>query len=124
MDSTSFKQIPKFSRERKHFTVWLTKAADVCTLNRDSPTLKPGFKDMMPVNDVIPLDKKKTNEFQFIMNKNANVVAMNLLTVMLLDAMIMLIDSTKTADWPNGLAWKLIEKLCAKFKPDDRIALA
>jgi hypothetical protein len=27
----------------------------------------------------------------------------------------MLIDTTKTADWPDGLVWKLIEKLCAKF---------
>jgi hypothetical protein len=39
------------------------------------------------------------------MNKNANVVAMNLLTVMLCgtDTMIMLIDSLETADWPDGL---------------------
>ncbi len=46
---------------------------------------------------------------------------MNLLTVMLCDtdAMIMLIDSTKTKDWPNGLAWKLNEKLCTKFKPGE-----
>jgi hypothetical protein len=66
------------------------------------------------------------DEFQFIVNKNANLVAMNLLTVMLCDtdAMIMLIDSTKTKDWPDGLAWKLIEKLCTKFKPGDTIASA
>jgi hypothetical protein len=41
-----------------------------------------------------------------------------------MDAMIMLIDSMKTKDWPNGLAWKLIEKLCIKFKPGDMIASA
>ncbi len=60
------------------------------------------------------------------MYKNVNVVAMNLLTVMLcdMDAMIMLIDSMKTEDWPDGLAWKLIEKLWAKFKPSDTIASA
>jgi hypothetical protein len=54
-----------------------------------------------------------------------NLVAMNLSTVMLCDtdAMIMLIDSTKTKDW-HGLAWKLIEKLCTKFKPGDMIASA
>jgi hypothetical protein len=58
------------------------------------------------------------------MNKNANVVAINLLTGMLCDTntMIMLINSTKTADWPDGLAWKLTKKLCAKFKPSDPIA--
>jgi len=60
------------------------------------------------------------------MYKNVNVVAINLLRVMLcdMDAMIMLIDSTKTEDWPNGLAWKSIEKLCAKFKPCDTIVSA
>jgi hypothetical protein len=73
MDSTSLKQIPKFDRERKHFAVWLTKATAVCALNGVSPALKPGFKDTLPVNDAIPLDKKsKPNEFQFILNKNAN----------------------------------------------------
>ncbi len=121
----SLKQILKFSGERKHFAVWLTKATAGCALNGVSLALKPGFKDMLPVNDAIPLDKKKPDELQ-IMYKNANVVAMNLLTVMLcdMDAMIMHIDSTKTKDWPDGLAWKLIEKLFAKFKLSDTIALA
>jgi hypothetical protein len=115
-----------FSRERKHFPVWLTKATAVCALNGVSATLKPGFKDVLPANDGIPLDKMKPDEFQIIMNKNANLVAINLLTVMLCDtdAMIMLIDSTKKKVWPDGLAWKLIEKLCTKFKPGDTIASA
>ena len=75
-------------------------------MNGVSPALKAGFKDMLPANDAILLDKTKTDEFQFIVNKNANLVAMNLLTVMLCDTdvMIMLIDSTKTKDWPDGLA--------------------
>jgi hypothetical protein len=61
---------------------------------------------MLPANGVIPLDKKKPNELQLIVNKNVNVIAMNLLTVILCDTdgMIMLIGSTKTEDWPNGLA--------------------
>ena len=52
---------------------------------------------MLPANDAILLDKTKPDEFPFIVNKNANLVAMNLLTVMLcdMDAMIMLIDSQR-----------------------------
>jgi len=57
MDSLSLKQIPKFSGERNHFAVWLMKGTAVCALNGDSPTLKPGFKDILPANDAIPLDK-------------------------------------------------------------------
>ena len=82
---------------------------------------------MLPANNAILLDKTKPNEFQFIVNKNVNLVAMNsLLTVMLCDTdvMIMLIDSTKTKDWLDVLTWKLIEKLCTKFKLGDMIASA
>ncbi len=95
-----FKTDSEVQWRRKHFTVWLTEATAVCALNGVSPALKAGCKDMLPVNDAILLDKTKPDEFQFIVNKNANLVAMNLLTVMLcdMDAMIMLIDSTKTKD--------------------------
>jgi hypothetical protein len=96
MDSTSLKQIPKFDQERKHFPVWLTNATAICALNGVCPALKSGFKYMLPANDGIPSDKKNSNEFQFIVKKNANA-----------------------ADWLDGLAWKLIRKLCAKFKPSD-----
>ena len=44
--------------------------------------LKAGFKDMLPANDTILLDKTKPDEFQFIVNKNVDLVAMNLFTVM------------------------------------------
>jgi hypothetical protein len=55
MDSISLKQIPKFSRKRKHFPVWLTTATDVWALNGVSAVLKLG----LPANDAIPLDKTK-----------------------------------------------------------------
>jgi len=63
MDSVSLKQIPKFSGERKHFTVWLTKATAVCALNGVSPELKAGFKDMLSANDAILLDKRSPMSF-------------------------------------------------------------
>ncbi len=63
MDFPSLKQIPKFNGERKHLTVWLTKATAVCALNGVSPALKLGFKDMLPANEAIQLDKGKPDEF-------------------------------------------------------------
>jgi hypothetical protein len=121
-----FKTNSEVQQRKKALPSLVDKATVVCALNGVSSALKSGFKDMLPANDAIPLDKTKPNDFQVILNKNANLVAMNLLTVMLCDtdAMIMLIDSTKTKDWPNGLVWKLIKKLCAKFKPGDTIASA
>ncbi len=78
----------------------------ICALNGVSAMLKPGFKDVLPANDAIPLEKTKPNEFQVILNKIADLMVTNLLTMMLCetDAMIMLMDSTKMKEWPNGLA--------------------
>jgi hypothetical protein len=53
--------------------VWLTKVTAICALNGVSSALKPGFKDVLLANDAILLDKTKPNEFQIIMNKNANL---------------------------------------------------
>jgi hypothetical protein len=69
----SLKQVLKFNKERKHFAVWLTKATAVCALNGFSPTLKLGFKDLLPANIMTSLDPKKPNELQYIMSKNVNV---------------------------------------------------
>ncbi len=66
MDSTSLKQIPKFEGERKHFVVWLSIATAVCALNGVSPALKPGFKDMLPANVAIPLDKNSSMNYSLL----------------------------------------------------------
>ena len=81
---------------------------------------------MLPANDAIPLDIMKLNVLQVIFNKNVNLVAMNLLTVMLcdMDAMMLLIYSTKMKDLLDWLTWKLIKNLCTKFKLGDTIAPA
>ncbi len=81
---------------------------------------------MLPANDAIPLDIMKLNVLQVIFNKNVNLVAMNLLTVMLcdMDTMMLLIYSTKMKDLLDWLTWKLIKNLCTKFKLGDTIAPA
>ncbi len=52
-----------------------------------------------------------------------NFHAMNLSTVMMAenDLMLLMVESVKSKEWPNGLAYVLWEKLIKKFKPSDKV---
>jgi hypothetical protein len=51
-----------------------------------------------------------------------NLHAMNIMTVMMSesDLMLLMVESSKSQDWPDGLAYVLWEKLLRKFKPSIR----
>ena len=55
-----------------------------------------------------------------------NLHAMNLLTIMMAanDLMLVMVESVKSKEWPNGLAYILWEKLIKKFKLSDQVAKA
>ena len=59
-------------------------------------------------------------------SKEMNLHAMNIMTVMLSesDLMLMMVESSKSQNWPDGLVYILWEKLLRKFKPSDQIAAA
>ncbi len=59
-------------------------------------------------------------------SKEMNLHAMNIMTVMLSKSnlMLMMVESLKSQDQPDGLAYVLWEKLLRKFKPSDQIAAA
>jgi hypothetical protein len=59
-------------------------------------------------------------------SKEMNLHAMNIMTVMLSksDLMLMMVESLKSQDWPDGLGYVLWEKLLRKFKLSGQIAAA
>jgi len=94
-----FKTDSKVQRRKKALPSLVDEVTAVCALNGDSYALKAVFKDMLPTNDAILLNKTKPDEFQFIVNMNTNLVSMNLLTVMLcyMDAMIIGMETDQEA---------------------------
>ncbi len=73
------------------------------------PTLNQSFKNLLPVNDQVLLDQNKPEELVFLKSKEMNLHAMNIMTVMLSesDLMLMMAQSSKSQDWPDGLAYIL-----------------
>ncbi len=90
------------------------------------PTLNWTFKNLLSVNDQVLLDQNKPKELAMLTSKEMNLHAMNIMTVMLSKSnlMLMMIESLKSQDWPDGLVYVIWEKLLRKFKPSDQIAAA
>jgi hypothetical protein len=59
-------------------------------------------------------------------SKEMNLHAIKIMTFMLSKSnlMLMMVESSKSQDWPDGLAYILWEKFLRKFKPSDQIAAA
>ena len=72
-------------------------------------TLSVSFKESLPAYDVVELDLNKPDKLAKNKCKAMNLHAMNLLTVMMEenDLMLMMIESTKSKDWPDGLVYVL-----------------
>jgi hypothetical protein len=81
------------------------------------PTLNWTFKNLLPANDQVLLDQNKPKELAMLKSKEMNLHVMNIMTVMLSesDLMLMMVESSKSQDWPDGLAYVLWEKLLRKF---------
>jgi hypothetical protein len=77
----------------------------------------------LPANEQVELDLNKPNELAKNICKEMNFHAMNLSTVMMAenDLMLLMVESVKSKEWPNGLAYVLWEKLIKKFKPSDKV---
>jgi hypothetical protein len=118
--------LPKYLGKKSKFSMFAVKAKAYLAMKFLGPTLKRTFKNLLPANDQVLLDQNKPKELAMLKSKEMNLHAMNIMTVMLSesDLMLMMIESSKSQDWPDGLAYVLWEKLLRKFKPSDQIAAA
>ena len=119
-------KLPKYSGKKSEFSMFAAKAKAYLAMKFLGPTLNQSFKSLLPANDQVLLDRNKPDELAFLKSKEMNLHAMNIMTVMLSesDLMLMMVESSKSKDWPDGLACVLWEKLLRKFKPSDQIAAA
>jgi hypothetical protein len=118
--------LPKYLEKKSKFSMFTAKAKAYLTMKLLGPTLNRTFKNLLPANDKVLLDQNKAKEIAMLKSKEMNLHAMNIMTVMLSESnlMLMMVESSKSQDWPDGLAYILWEKLLRKFKPSDQIAAA
>jgi hypothetical protein len=119
-------KLPKYLGKKSKFSMFAEKAKVYLAMKFLGPTLNWSFKNLLPANDQVLLDQNKPDELAFLKSKEMNLHAMNIMTVMLSKSnlMLMMVESLKSQDWPDGLVYILWEKLLRKFKPSDQIAAA
>jgi hypothetical protein len=125
---TSVKKVlTKFNGKKNKFAMWAPAKANLyLAMKFLGPTISASFKDSLPENEQVELDLNKPNQLARNKCKAMNLHAMNLLTVMMVanDLMLVMVESVKSKEWPNGLAYVLWEKLIKKFKLSDQVAKA
>ncbi len=106
--------------------MFAAKAKAYLTMKFLGPTLSWTFRNSLPANDQVLLDQNKPKELAMLKSKEMNLHAMNIMTVMLSesDLMLMMVESSKSQDWPDGLVYVLWEKLLRKLKLPNQIAAA
>ncbi len=103
----------KYSRKKSKFSMFAAKEKAYLAMKFLGLTLNQTFKNLLPENDQILLDQNKPKELVMLKSKKMNLHAMNIMAVMLSrsDLMLMMVESLKSQDWPDGLAYLLWEKL-------------
>ena len=105
-------KIPKFSGKVSKFAMFSAKVKVYLAMKLLGPTLVPSFKDSLPTSEQELLDLTKPKTQTKMKCKQMNLHALNLLTIMMAenDLMLMMVDSVKSKEWPDGMAYV---NLCA-----------
>jgi hypothetical protein len=120
-------KLPKYLEKKSKFSMLAAKAKAYLVMKFLAPTLNQTFKNSLPANDQVLLDhQNKPKELAMLKSKEMNLHVMNIMTVMFSGSnlMLMMVESLKSQDWPDGLVYALWEKFIRMFKPSDQIAAA
>ena len=118
-DVGSSVKLPVFTGEESKYQMWIKRFKAFARVKNFSEALK---------RDANLLDSEA--DWKALARTNAkykhgvkNNVAVPQLTLALDDPLLMnLISKSETADWPGGVAWKVMELLENKYNPKDRIS--
>jgi NurA-like 5'-3' nuclease len=122
MESAGIKllRLPLFDGKHEKFQVWWTQLEAYAGVFGFLAALKPGGEHTMPATDATVINKTTTSGKAEAAAKKQNAIAVaNLAMSFTMDGTMALIYKSKTANWPNGLAWKIAEALKKKYQPQD-----
>ncbi len=98
--------MPKYSGKKSKYSMFAVKAKAYLAMRFLVLALNQTFKNLLPANDQVLLDQNKPKELAMLKSKEMNLHAMNITTVILskFDLMLMMVESSKSQNWPDGLA--------------------
>jgi hypothetical protein len=120
MESAGIKSLclPLFDGKHEKFQVWWTQLEAYAGVFGFLAALKTGGEHTMPAADATVINKTTTGgKAEAAAKKKQNAIAAANLTVSFTtDGTMALVYKSKTANWPNRLAWKIAEALKKKYK--------
>lgn len=124
MESTAEKtvKLPTFDGTHKKFPVFWMRFFAFAVVHKFSGALgKTAAEAALPANESDAIDPGDAGKAARDA-KSRNAVAMaNFSMAFTTEAMMGLLYKAQTAEWPSGLAWKVVEGLFKKFQPQDTI---
>lgn len=118
-------KLPRFDGKKRHFALWFSMFEAACNVKGCAEALDLSFKAVLPASDSEILDLSTDDGKAKKKAKTQNALAESYLRLALdSPKLLKMIEASKSADWPCGLACDLVERLRKKYKPDDVTALA
>ena len=115
--------IPKFSGDKDDWTMWWFKFVAFCGICGCAAAIGDAAEADMPAKESEVLDLSKDADKKKEAAKKRNFQAMMMLTNALESANDMAaLMSSMDADWPSGLAWKVVKTLKSFYEPKDQMS--
>ena len=111
--------MPVFKGSRDDFFTWWTRFQAYAMLKHFRQALKPEAETNLPATEETATGETPANESA---RKRNNLAIYYLTLAFQNEALLNLVYKSCTQDWPSGLAWKIVEALFIKYKPDDTIS--
>lgn len=117
-------KISKFDGKRANYAMWESQFVAILGVKGCAAALQPNFKAKLPATgDISALnlsDAGQKAQYEALVKNN---LAMSYLTVaMNSPSLLRIVQASKTSDFPDGLAYKVMDKLEKKYKPKDVMA--
>ena len=114
-------KLPIFDGTHKTFQIWWVRFLAYSNVMKFKTAL---FRNtsLLPESDSTSLDDSNPEQALLKIAKNKNAAAMAYLTMTFTSEMMMgLVYKSMTVDWPEGIAYLVVESLMKKYKPQDTI---
>ena len=124
--STTMKtvRLPSFSGNSKDFQVWWMRFTAFATVWGFSQSVKRNTDPNLPATEdtVIADETQGPGKLQSEARKSNAVAMANLTMAFGTEALMGLIEKSKSREWPNGLACRVVERMFQKYQPEDTIS--
>jgi hypothetical protein len=118
-DTTKGLLLPFFDGEPAKFKGWWMRFKSYATIKNFSQATQRTAEADLPTKEDMNVSQDKPMKAA----RDRNLMAISCLTMAFQDdALVNIIELSETADWPSGLAYKVIDELFKKYRPVDIIS--